>query len=99
MASLVETIDLVVKASKRPNGEVTTNGGLPRAQISQIGAEDNGEEYLVGARGMVTVVVAMGTLEDVVDLGESLVGEVPLVGVNNLSILLHPYLRAWPLHT
>ena len=44
------------------------------AQISQIGAEDNGEDCLV----ITGNVVAVGTLEDV-DFGETLMGGLPLV--------------------
>ena len=42
---------------------------------------------MVVARDVVVDVVVVGTLEDVVDFGETLVGGVPLVGVEDLLIL------------
>ena len=65
------------------------SGGWSRAQLSQIGAEDNGEEILVMVGHEVVIVVALVTLEGVVDLRETHVEEVPLVGVKDLLILLH----------
>ena len=56
-------------------------------QLNQIGAEDNGEEVLVMARDEVAIVVALGTLEDVVDFGETLMGGVLLVGAEDLMCL------------
>ena len=70
------------------------------AQISQIRAEDNGEECLVVAGDVVSVVMAVGTLEDMVDLNETRVGGEPPVGVEDLLILLHAMsVGAWPFGT
>ena len=57
---------------------------LSNAQLDQIGAKDKGEEILVVFGDEVVVVVALGTREDVVDIGETLMGGVPLVGVEDV---------------
>ena len=58
-------------------------------QLSQIGAEDNGQEVLVVAGDLVVVGVEAGTLEDVMHFRETLVGGGPLIGVEDLMILWH----------
>ena len=57
------------------------------AQLNQIGAKVSGEEVLLVTGGVMVNVVVVGTLEVVVVLGETLVGEVALVGVEDLLFL------------